>query len=167
MLPAEGTLIAALIKDPDFRYVDDINTTQRETIFDQMTRAFKQACKACLQLEFENKLEWGVYKNTSIYHLLGEAALPFARTNLPIGGGENIINAAKHRHGPSWRMVVELTPETGAYVVYPGGQSGNPGSQYYDKFVDDWAEGGYYKAWVMKRGEEKDKRVKWKMQFSN
>ncbi len=167
LLPAEETLVAALIKDPDFHYVDDINTAQRETIFDQMTKAFKKACKACLQLELENKLEWGVYKNTSVYHLLGEAALPFSRTNLPIGGGEHIINAAKHRHGPSWRMVVELKPETEAYVVYPGGQSGNPGSQYYDQFVDDWAEGGYYKAWVMKGGEEKDKRVRWKMQFSN
>ena len=29
-------------------------------------------------------------------------------------------------------------------AVYPGGQSGNPGSKYYDTFVDTWAAGKYY-----------------------
>jgi len=28
--------------------------------------------------------------------------------------------------------------------IYPGGQSGNPGSRYYDNFIDDWAAGKYY-----------------------
>ncbi|MDX1470387.1 MAG: penicillin acylase family protein [Flavobacteriaceae bacterium] len=27
--------------------------------------------------------------------------------------------------------------------MYPGGQSGNPGSKYYDNFIDSWAEGEY------------------------
>ena len=28
--------------------------------------------------------------------------------------------------------------------VYPGGQSGNPGSRYYDSMIDTWAAGDYY-----------------------
>jgi penicillin G amidase len=31
-----------------------------------------------------------------------------------------------------------------AYVVYPGGQSGNPGSKYYATFLDYWVKGKYY-----------------------
>ena len=52
-----------------------------------------------------------------------------------------------------------------AYGVYPGGQSGNPGSKYYDNFVDTWAAGQYYKLWVMKKEEANDKRVIGKMVF--
>ncbi|MBW7891399.1 MAG: penicillin acylase family protein, partial [Chitinophagaceae bacterium] len=68
--------------------------------------------------------------------------------------------------GPSWRMVVELNKETDAYVVYPGGQSGNPGSPYYDSFLDKWAAGEYYKAWFMKRGITEGDRFAWKMEFT-
>ena len=89
-----------------------------------------------------------------------------SRLHVPIGGGTHIINATKADHGPSWRMVVSLTPETQAYGVYPGGQDGNAGSQYYDNFIDTWANGKYYPLWVMKKEEEDDKRVKSKMVFN-
>jgi penicillin G amidase len=82
-----------------------------------------------------------------------------------IGGGTNCINAAKQFHGPSWRMVVHLTDKTEAYGVYPGGQSGNPGSPYYDSFIDNWVAGKYYPLWVMDADETRDKRIKWKMIF--
>jgi penicillin amidase len=41
-------------------------------------------------------------------------------------------------------MIVELSSETKAIGVYPGGQSGNPGSRYYDSMIDTWAAGDYY-----------------------
>jgi len=117
-------------------------------------------------LEAIHRLTWGAYKNTTIYHLLKDKLMPFARTGLPIGGGTHVINAMQHDHGPSWRMIVQLTQETEAYVVYPGGQSGNPGSMYYDNFVDKWAAGGYYKAWFMQRGENEGDRLVWKIVIS-
>ena len=40
-------------------------------------------------------------------------------------------------------MVVELGDEMSAYGIYPGGQSGNPGSKYYDNFIPIWANGDY------------------------
>jgi penicillin amidase len=83
-----------------------------------------------------------------------------------IGGGQEIINATKHTNGPSWRMVVHLTSNIEAYGVYPGGQSGNPGSQYYNNFVDSWAAGKYYNLWFMRAGDKTDKKVKWRMVFS-
>ena len=163
--PSEKTLTEALLRDTAFKYIDNINTPVHETIADVVTSAYKQAAKTADSLSAINQLTWGANKNTSIYHLLGTAMMPFARTGLPVGGGAHIINAMQHNHGPSWRMVVELTGETTAYVIYPGGQSGNPGSPYYDSFVDKWAAGEYYKAWFMKRGEQEGDKLVWKMEF--
>ena len=63
-------------------------------------------------------------------------------------------------------MVVDLKDDTEAYGIYPGGQSGNPGSRFYDNFVDDWAAGKYNRFWMMKQAEQQDPRVKNVMTFS-
>ena len=40
---------------------------------------------------------------------------------------------------------LELDPEgVRGYGVYPGGQSGNPGSKTYDQFVETWRTGELY-----------------------
>ena len=59
----------------------------------------------------------------------------------------------------------QLTDETEAYGIFPGGQSGNPGSIDYDRFIDDWAAGKYYRLWVMKKNEGEDERVKGVIKF--
>jgi penicillin amidase len=64
-------------------------------------------------------------------------------------------------------MIVQLSTPTEAYGVYPGGQSGNPGSKYYDNFIDDWAAGKYYTLWMMKETEGKDKRIIGTLTFTN
>ena len=66
---------------------------------------------------------------------------------------------------PSWRMIVQLTTPTEAYGVYPGGQSGNPGSRFYDDYVDNWVAGKYNKLWIMGEGDRTDKNIKWTMKF--
>ena len=38
-------------------------------------------------------------------------------------------------------MVVALGPQVRAYGVYPGGQSGNPGSPFYNNLVETWRVG--------------------------
>jgi penicillin amidase len=38
-------------------------------------------------------------------------------------------------------MVVALGKTPKAYGIYPGGQSGNPGSFYYDDFIKNWQKG--------------------------
>jgi penicillin amidase len=42
-------------------------------------------------------------------------------------------------------MIVQLGPEIQAWGVYPGGQSGDPGSPYYDNMIEHWRTGEYYK----------------------
>ncbi len=163
--PEEETLMEFLKKDSAMMFIDNINTTQKETLFDVVTNAIKTASFDLQKEEIAGTLSWTKHKDPTIYHLLKTAVMPFARTGIPVGGNGNIVNAVTKSHGPSWRMIVQLTKETESYVVYPGGQSGNPGSKFYDNFVDTWAKGEYYKAWMMKKGEEKNDQVKWTLQF--
>jgi penicillin G amidase len=165
LYPSERTLVEALLRDSAFKYIDDINTPEKETLNDAVTAALKKATPELMDEDKNDQLTWGKHKNTTIYHLLRTSAMPFARPSLHVGGGQHIVNAVQHSHGPSWRMIVQLTDKIEAYGVYPGGQSGNPGSKYYDSFVDKWAAGKYYTIWFMHAGDKLDKKVKWKMTF--
>ncbi len=162
--PFESTLLGLMKKDSSLAFYDNINTPQKETLKDDILGAFKKAIPYFDQLEKDGKLEWWKYKDTKVLNLARIDA--FSRLHLTIGGGTHTINAANAQHGPSWRMIVSLTPETEAYGVYPGGQSGNPGSRFYDNFIDSWVQGKYYRLWAMKHGEEKSDKVKWVMNFS-
>jgi acyl-homoserine lactone acylase PvdQ len=42
-----------------------------------------------------------------------------------------------------------------AWSNYPGGQSGNPGSKYYDHFVKFWEQGQYIEILFLKDKEDK------------
>jgi penicillin amidase len=161
--PVESVLVEALLRDTAFKFVDDIRTPQKETLRDQITTGFKKGVASLKSLDTEGRLDWEKAKDTKVMHLARLA--PFSRLHLPIGGGRHCINAANEEHGPSWRMVVALTDTTEAYGVYPGGESGNPGSPYYDSFIDKWAKGEYYPLWIMNRNETSDKRVRFKMAF--
>lgn len=162
--PSESTLLDDINKYPDFKYFDNINTAKKESLPDDVTEAFRRAASVIRKADENGTMAWAKYKDTRVEHLARLDA--FSRLHLPIGGGTNTINAAKEQHGPSWRMIVSLTPETEAYGIYPGGQSGNPGSKFYDDFVTDWALGKYFKLWVMKESEANDPRVKWRMTFN-
>jgi len=139
MHPFESSLLDGILRDSSYKFLDNIETPAKETLADDVTTAFKAAVVQLKTTESEGLLPWGRYKGTGVYHLT--KLEPFSRLNLPIGGGEHCINATKQIHGPSWRMIVSLTAATEAYGVYPGGQSGNPGSKYYDNMVDSWVSG--------------------------
>jgi penicillin amidase len=152
-------------RDSIFRVADDIRTKDKiESLKDQVLLGIEKATVKCIELEKENKLSWEAFKATRVLHLTKIPVL--SRLNLPIGGGVNIINATGENHGPSWRMVVHLTDEIEAYGLYPGGQSGNPGSPYYDSFVDYWAAGKYYRLLFLPKEKLKQhERTKWHIQF--
>jgi len=166
VVPNQQTLLEALLKDSAFKYADNVNTPQRETWFDDVTTALAKASVELAKEEKQGKLEWATHKSSKIYHLLRTNLVPFSEP-IPVGGNGDIINATTVSHGPSWRMIVQLTQTTEAYGVYPGGQSGNPGSKFYDNFVNAWVHGQYFSLWMMKRNETSDKRVKWTINFSN
>ncbi len=163
--PDAYVLLDQLLKDSNWSIADDIRTKDKiENFKDQVTLGVENATKKLLELEKENKLEWALFKATRVMHLTKIPAL--SRMNLPIGGGVNIINATTENHGPSWRMIVHMTDEIEAYGLYPGGQSGNPGSPYYDSFINYWAAGKYYHLlFLSKEKLIKNERTKWHIQF--
>lgn len=82
---------------------------------------------------------WGRHKRPRIEHL---GRIPaFGRDHAPMSGGPFSVNAHFGGRGTTWRMVAAMTPEPTALVAYPGGQSGNPLSLHYDRFLADWAAG--------------------------
>ena len=148
------------MKDSAYSFADDISTSKKETWQDIILIAFQKANKTLAKASQENKLEWGAFKDTYVNHLLKIPAL--SRLHLPIGGGADEINATTANHGPSWRMIVHLTDKVEAFAVYPGGQSGNPGSIYYDTFIDKWVSGTYYPVLFLNKQEAIDNnRIKW------
>jgi penicillin amidase len=52
-------------------------------------------------------------------------------------------------------MVVELGSTIKAFGIYPGGQSGNPGSRFYDNFIPIWAKGDYVDFNLRKKEDQK------------
>ncbi|WP_299123468.1 penicillin acylase family protein [uncultured Winogradskyella sp.] len=128
----------------DDAFMDILDTPEKETAKDLFKLSFSKAVLKLSDWRTKNgDLKWVNYKGTFAGHLL--QALPaFSRFDIPIGGGKNIVNATSKNWGPSWRMIVEMTSPPTALGIYPGGQSGNPGSKYYDNFIDDWAAGKYH-----------------------
>ena len=162
--PDESTLLSGIQKDSTYKFADDINTAEIETVADMVLKAWKAAMVEIKKADGEGNLAWGKFKNTGVRHLLRIPAL--SRLSLTIGGGANIINATTSDHGPSWRMIVQLSATTEAYGIYPGGQNGNPGSKYYDNFIDHWAAGKYFSLiFVNEDTASRSEEMKWKMTF--
>lgn len=156
-LPPVLSLYNLLISKPESKLFDRKETEEVETasniIAQSLILAFERLEK---KQEEMGGLEWYKYKGTSVQHILG--IKPFSRYNLKIGGNYSIVNACSDRWGPSWKMIVSF--ENGgvkAQGIYPGGQSGNPGSVYYDNMINDWAAGHYYELKYFTNAEEASK----------
>jgi penicillin amidase len=70
-----------------------------------------------------------------------------------------MINNVSRTSGPSWRMVVSLGPEVEAWAVYPGGESGNPGSRYYDNLLAAWVAGTAYPVVFLRSPDQAHQRL--------
>ena len=160
-----SALIDNLLHDSTFKYIDNIYTPEKETLREQVNIAFNKASKELKKLEKDGKLAWGKFRETTVMH---STKIPQLSTmNINTSGSGSCINATKENHGPSWRMIVSMTDNIEAYGVYPGGQSGNPGSKYYDNFIDSWAKGKYYNLLFLTEDKIKtNKQTKWHIQFS-
>lgn len=141
ILPEMWRFIALMDTDSANVFFDHPNTPVRETARDVVREAFR-AMQVFFKQNPQKRTAWGEARPTDINHLARIA--PFSRKGLRTGGHGTAPNAIKGGHGPSWRMVVDLGEQLRARGVYPGGQSGNPGSRFYDNMVDAWAQGRYY-----------------------
>lgn len=151
--PDRYRLSHLLMADSDGPWFDDRRTSGiTETAHDLVKAAFHLMVEETRDFE-ENQgdISWRSYKNTSISHLI-PAFHSFSYTKLNIGGGKGIINATSGNWGPGWRMVVEPGDFGEAYGIFPGGQSGNPGSRFYDSFLEMWTRGEYVDITLKSKG---------------
>ena len=135
-----------LIKEkPENSFFDILETPEKESAKEVVRQAFIKGVEKIETWKTEKKKEphWADYKDTFIAHLL--QGLPALSYHVVHGGNHDIVNASNGKSGPSWRMVVSLEKtKVRAWGVYPGGQSGNPGSPFYNNMLNTWATGNHY-----------------------
>lgn len=149
-------------KQPTAKWFDDITTKNKvETAAEILNNSFKAAVDSLVKRNgaLGEKWQWWQIKATGVRHLIpGMDAL--SRLNIKTGGGPRIVNATGGGHGPSWRMIVQLGKEgPKAFGLYPGGQSGNPGSKFYDNMIDKWANGELNELLYLRSKDDKSSRI--------
>ncbi|PWJ44540.1 penicillin acylase family protein [Sediminitomix flava] len=152
-LPTDIVTFNLLRNNPEFELIDVKTTTEKETVNQLILKSFQSSVKKVKEWkEQKDHKDWADFRNTDLQHLFN--LNPF---NIPIknGGNHHIVNATTNEHGPSWRMVVELTKDgPHAKMVYPGGQSGNPGSPYYSSMVKNWEDCELYEMKLLPKGSK-------------
>ncbi|MEM9983555.1 MAG: penicillin acylase family protein, partial [Bacteroidota bacterium] len=147
--PDRSTTVGILRDSLEFSFYQKVgDSTQydrRQLIRDSFAASVKR-----WQEEYPeaSKRVWGEVKQTDIRHLARVFA-PFSALGLPTDGNRSILNATTRYGGPSWRMVVSMESPIRAFGVYPGGQSGNPGSAHYDDYIEMWRTGKYFPLFLM------------------
>lgn len=157
MMLSPGTFetIRYIKASPNGVLFDDRRTEETESLKILVNETFHQAIEQVEEWQKNNpdeELSWANFKSTKAMHLTRLDA--FSLNKLQIGGNYHIVNATGETRGPGWRMVVSPGVKGQAYGVYPGGQSGNPGSKYYDNFIDNWSQGKYYSLLLLKPNEQ-------------
>ncbi|MGF1925449.1 MAG: penicillin acylase family protein [Bacteroidia bacterium] len=157
--PNRDRTIELIQKNPNSIWFDNVNTKNKETLNELVNEAFKYTCDSLGRKygSIGKNWQWGNVKGSNVPHL---AKIPgFGSKKLNIGGGKSVVNALSETNGPSWRMVIELGKMPKGHGVYPGGQSGNPGSHYYDDMVDTWAQGKLYDLFYMQAQDDQSAKI--------
>lgn len=157
MMLSPGTFqtIRYIQTSPNGVLFDDRRTQETESLSMLANSTFHKAIEKVEAWQRDNPdedLTWANYKSTKAEHLTRLNA--FSLNNLQIGGNYHIVNATGETRGPAWRMIISPGAQGQAFGVYPGGQSGNPGSKYYDNFIENWSEGKYYPLLLLKPNEQ-------------
>ena len=147
-------------------WIDDRRTTEKETVHDLLTASLHFAVDSLTRKfgPLGPQWAWANQKSTDINHL---AQLPgFGHQDIVCPGSPGSVNATGARNGPSWRMVVALGPQVKAYGIFPGGQSGNPASHYYDDMLESWRTGQLDELVFLRAADENHPRLKaaWRLE---
>ncbi len=142
--PSQASTIKLLREEAIDQWLDNQRTPNREGFSDLVTINFKRAVSRIQEREDEigSRLKWREVNNVRLMHMSTQIE-PFNSERLDIGGSGDVIMAANGTHGPSQRMVVEMTTPPKAFVSLPGGLSGAPGSSLYMNFLPYYENGEY------------------------
>jgi len=132
---------------PSSIWFNDCNTPERETRTDISRRSFEMAI-ASLKKEFSSDIDhwrWGNINQLKIDSLTHQPDLDrnaggTVGTDFTVNPGSNVGTVGA---GASWRMIVDFGHLDRSVGIYPGGQSGDPRSTFYDDQMKLWAKGQY------------------------
>lgn len=139
--PSRDRTVQLILYEPSSPWYFNSVSPRKETRGDIVNLAFKKAIQSLETQhgDLKENWEWSKVKKSQVPHLA--AIKGFGSKALTIGGAKHTVNAMSESNGPSWKMVVALGKQPTAYGILPGGQSGNPGSKYYDNQLSTWEEG--------------------------
>lgn len=138
-MPKNWVLNSLAENQPNHKIFDIKSTDKVENLEDLSLQSFLSMVS---KLDFTKDYDWRKYDPVNINNLINIPG--YSASNVQINGCTDVLNATRGNFGPSWRMVIELGPTPKGWGVYPGGQSGNPLSEYYDNMIEKWAKGEYY-----------------------
>jgi len=154
--PSRDRTVHLVLNEPNSHWFS--TQLKKRTRNEIIITAFKETIN---QLENDygdkNNWEWGRIKKTHVPHL---AAIDgFGSRFLKVGGVKHAVNAISEKNGPSWRMIVLLGETPQAFGIVPGGQSGNPGSKFYDNQIVTWEKGELNELLFFENNEPEQKGV--------
>jgi penicillin amidase len=142
LYPRAWSTVRLLLQGDKTKWIDDPSTPVRETLRDLALASFRDALGEITEKmgtsSFE-KWKWVKYHPTFFGHI---AKIPgLGRGQTAVAGVDYSVLANQGNHGPVWKMVVAVGAKPRAWAIYPGGQSGDPMSPYYDNFIEAWRVG--------------------------
>lgn len=158
-MPRLDVTADVILNDTTSVYFDNKKTKIIESYHDIILQSFQSTVHQLTERygSLNDQWRWGNTNPTTIKSIAQIKG--FGTTEIATNGSKQSVNALSGSNGPSWRMVVELGNTPKAYGIYPGGQSGNPGSKHYNDFVNDWVEGEYYELKLLKNKHDDEQAI--------
>ena len=163
--PSRDRMVEMLLNEPNARWYDNVHTAPKESRSDIIQQSFIGAVDS-LQNKYgsiSDRWKWARVKGSHVPHLAKIGG--FGSKLINNGGSKTSVNAMSETNGPSWRMVIQLGKNVKGYGVFPGGESGNPGSFFYDDMIDTWSQGKLNELLFLRSRNEQSNRVisSWKL----
>lgn len=153
--PSDAVLMNMILNDPDNNLFDSKNTAQRENATDIINLAFNSLPGKLIHRH--DIPEWSKTNKLRLDYFNIDA---FSKKDIKLGGCEGTVNMNSGNKGVVYRMIISLEDEPFAWGIQPGGQSGNPGSYFFNNQTENWSTGNYYDWIILKSENEINNRIR-------